>query len=370
MTVCTEVPKVLGNIPSLVGPDPAELKFFLDSSTPVIVRNAMADCSIGAIDTEAAAVAALGDITIQIQQNYTSPLTRGGGRHDGHSVLSQKVRNEIREMRLADYCAHVHADPDTDLLCVEYHTPAPVLDLMRIPECCSPSDSLEPLVSFLFLANRGNYAHLHFDGDYRNVLLYQVFGRKRVVMVPLTATEKIAPAMNFSKLLIQNMSESEKLDLFRYLGAYDCLIAPGDMVYFPPSIWHYVEYVDNGMSVNFRFGRDDIARRLVDANRVPFYPQLHQLLDGLGRLGDAERRRLADTMWTRLAATLGRDYPSARDRHRSVQDLYRDLLHELPGRELPRQLSTDCPIADAMAIERYESQSRLWREELMLGVPL
>jgi hypothetical protein len=36
----------------------------------------------------------------------------------------------------------------------------------------------------------------------------------------------------------------------------------------------------------------------------------------------------------------------------------------------PRQVISDCVIAEAMAVERHDSPSKRWREELMLGKPL
>ena len=228
------------------------------------------------------------------------------------------------------------------------------------------------MVTFLFVANQGNYAHLHFDGDFRSVLLYQVFGRKRVVMVPLAAQDKISPSMNFSKLLVQNLADEEKLHLFRYLDAYDCMLYPGETILFPASIWHYVEYIDTGMSVNFRFGRDAFARKLVDANRVPFYPDLHLVLARLSRIADGDLRAgLEDRIWTDAQRVLSQDYATTRYRHRAVQDLYRDLCAVVPGGEgRPAQVAVDCPIAEEMAVERYDSPSTRWRAELMLGAPI
>jgi lysine-specific demethylase 8 len=340
----------------------------LKRHVPVVVRGLQRDAPISSLTTQDDVLAAVGDLVIQVQANYTSPLA--GARTDvRRQGLSQKVRNAISEMPLRDYCKHVRENPDTDLLCVEYPTPADLLDRMKVPDYCELPWSAEPLVSFMFVANKGNYAHLHFDGDFRGVLLYQVFGRKRVVMVPLEAQDKISPSMNFSKLLLQNLEESEKLHLLRYLGAYDCLISPGDTVFFPPSIWHYVEYLDNGMSVNFRFGREEFARQCVDANRVPFYPDLHLMLARLSRVKDGRQDR-ERTIWAQLEQTLGQAYPTTRERHYAVQEMYRSLADSLPGGKRPALISADCLIAEAMAIERYESESTRWRTELRLGTPI
>ncbi|WP_432825867.1 cupin-like domain-containing protein [Dactylosporangium sp. CA-092794] len=366
------LPDILDNVRRVTSIQPEEfIENHLLSQQPVIITDTQAGAEISAVTTQEAVVKAFGDVVIQVQRNYTSPLSRNAAeaRRQG---LSQKVRNRIEEMRLEEYLAHVDADPQTDLLCVEYRTPERIHDALRVPDVCALPGAAEDLVSFTFVANRGNYAHLHFDGDFREVLLYQVFGRKRVVMVPLAAQEKISPSMNFSKVLLQNMAAEEKLDLLRYLGAYDCVISPGEAVYFPASIWHYVEYLDTGMSVNFRFGRDDFARKVVDANRVPFYPELHQLLSLLKEVPETpERAGLQDKIWTEISSTLRQEHTDSRARHRATQEMYRRLVADLlaPG-ELPRQVATDCPVAEQMAVERHDAPSKRWREELMLGDPL
>ncbi|GAA2357140.1 hypothetical protein Cme02nite_50670 [Catellatospora methionotrophica] len=343
----------------------------VSTHTPVIVRNLQQGTRLGGLTTEEAFAAAFGDQVIQVQQNYTSPLSRStaAARRQG---LSQKVRNRIEDQRLDAYLEHVRDNPDTDLLCVEYRTPQALTAALRVPEICLGADRAEDLVTFTFVANQGNYAHLHFDGDFRNVLLYQVFGRKRVVMVPLDAQEKISPAMNFSKLLIQNMGEEEKLHLLRYLGAYDCVLQPGEAIYFPPSIWHYVEYIDTGMSINFRFGRDPFAAKVVDANRVPFYPDLHAVLGRVTRLPQGpERAALQERIWAETEPVLAAAHADSTQRHRAVDALYRSLSDTVPGGPArPLQVGIDCPVAEAMAVERYDDTVRAWRRELMLGDPI
>ncbi|MGW5969538.1 cupin-like domain-containing protein [Streptomyces sp. NPDC055186] len=368
----TPAPKILDNVRRVRSISRADfLRDHVDQHEPVIVQDTQDGTPIASLRTAEGMAGAFGDLPIQVQENYTSPLSRGTAQARTQG-LSQKVRNEISEMPLRDYLDHVRENPGTDRLCVEYRTPEVLRAAMRDPDVCEVPQAVEPLVSFMFVANRGNYAHMHFDGDFRNVLLYQIFGRKRVVIVPLESQEKVAPAMNFSKLLVQNMGEDEKLDLFRYLGAYDCIIEPGEAILFTPSVWHYVEYLDTGMSVNFRFGRGEFPAKLVDANRVPFYPELHQLLGRLVRLDDpAERTRQERLVWEQARPVLTGTYTDSRERHRAVQSLYRSLLSQVPGSGRPAvQVTTDCPVAESMAVERYDSPSLRWRAELMLGEPV
>ena len=99
-------------------------------------------------------------------------------------------------MSLRDYVDFSRSNPSTRLCCTEYDTPARVLTSFELPDICRVNGAGEEilglprkygdfdLVTAIFLANEGNVGHLHFDGDQRDVLLYQVYGRKRVVLVP------------------------------------------------------------------------------------------------------------------------------------------------------------------------------------------
>lgn len=350
----------------------AFIEDYVCKEKPVIILNSQEGMPISGLNTQEKAVENFASLPIQVQQNYTSPLVRAKNNVRSQG-LSRKVRNDISLMSLGDYASHIRAQPQTDLLCVEYPTPKEVMETLVVPSYCQFQPAGEDVVSFLFVANQGNYAHLHFDGDYRNVFLYQVFGRKRIVMIPMRSVEKICPSMNFSKLLIQSMGESEKLKLFEYLGAYDCLLEPGEMIFFPASIWHYVEYIDTGMSVNFRFGRDAFSRQLVDANRVPFYPDLHLILSCLNKVEDPQRKNfLQNEIWRESSSVLAAEYATTHARHQAAQALYRRMLVTYFGDAIgkPTMVYADCAIAEAMAIERYESTSLRWREELQLSEPL
>jgi lysine-specific demethylase 8 len=348
---------------------------YLANAKPVIIQNSQANAKIGQCKTQDDILSLLPDLDIQVQNNYTSQLRKDAVPKE--RGLSSKVKNVISDMKLKDYCAHIEQNPDTDLLCVECPSPQKVLDTLELPNIALPPLNPEQLVSFMFVANKGNYAHLHFDGDFRHVMLYQVFGRKRVVMVPTASLEKIHPTMNFSNLLLQNLPEDEKLDLLRYLGAYDCILEPGEAVIFPASIWHYIEYLDTGMSVNFRFGRDSFSKKLVDANQVPFYPELHDILTRIMLVkDDNEKADLQATLWHEIEPVLTASYQSIEQRHEATNALYRKINSQLRNdstRKGPPVVPGYEEVTHSMAVERYYSYSQnklRWREELMLGEPL
>jgi hypothetical protein len=196
-------------------------------------------------------------------------------------------------MRFGDYLDFIESHPSTPIMCTEYTTPARVSAMYRLPDVCrADNDDVRlpellniprrwgdyDLMSNMFLGNRGNYAHLHYDGDQRQVLLYQVFGRKRVILFQPSSGRRLdvinAFSQGFSNIYLEKKSESEKQEFIDYADGYDGIIEPGEAVYMPMLIWHYLEYLDTGMSINFRFGRNVYGRFLsVDNFHRDYYVQ-------------------------------------------------------------------------------------------------
>ncbi|MFO0552072.1 MAG: cupin-like domain-containing protein [Polyangiaceae bacterium] len=114
--------------------------------------------------------------------------------------------------------------------------------------------------ALLFLGNRGNAAHMHFDTDFNHVLFHQVIGQKRLVLLPPRVGPLLQPIANASAYCFERMREADQRGLLAGLGAVEVLLEPGDTVYIPPLWWHYLEYTDVGLSFALRFGRGDVGR--------------------------------------------------------------------------------------------------------------
>lgn len=199
--------------------------------------------------------AELGNMQILIAEEYTRNLLA----HD-----FQPEHNSRRLISIRDYLQYIDHNPQTRLLCSEIYAPAELYSLYQMPDCVEFQGIPADARTMVFLGNRGNFAHLHFDGDFRHVLLYQVFGRKRVIVAPPEAGNKLMPIGNFSQIAFENLKEAEIEDLLHFLGGSQCVIEPGEAVFIPATWWHFVEYVDTAMSVNVRFGRNQYTQFLGD----------------------------------------------------------------------------------------------------------
>lgn len=233
---------------------------------PVILTDLYEGQPIRQIDTLALARQRLGAIRLIIQEEYTSSVLRNSFHLKGNFRQQQ-------ERSLEEYFHLVTEQPDTPLMCTETATPQEVRSLFKFPEYCQLGLGLDDAVSMIFVGNAGNYAHLHFDGDYRHVLLYQVFGTKRVILIPPGEAKKLNPIANSSTWFPENFSESDKQAFVQFANGYDCVLHPGEAIFIPACWWHHLEYQTAAMSFNVRFGRNTYTHFLADKLPINFYVQ-------------------------------------------------------------------------------------------------
>jgi lysine-specific demethylase 8 len=182
------------------------------------------------------------------------------------------------------------------------------------------------ITSNLFLANASNAAQMHFDGDHRHVLLYQVFGRKRAFVVPATSSMKMLTVLNQCWHNFSTMSEQEKQEFIAYVDGYECTLHPGDTLYFPMMAWHHLDYLDTGMSVNFRFGRSRYSDDIYKYMHADKYVQnVASILDYDKPPGGVD----TDAVFQRIRAELKAFCPDPNEKFWQVRRLIKQIFSEI-----------------------------------------
>jgi ribosomal protein L16 Arg81 hydroxylase len=96
-------------------------------------------------------------------------------------------------------------------------------------------------------------APMHFDWDFKQVLLVQHYGRKRVVLFSPKFSKRFLPIANMSFIAFHQLNEEEQSELIKYCHGEEFLLEPGDALLIPRCWWHFIEYIDFGIGSNYRF---------------------------------------------------------------------------------------------------------------------
>jgi hypothetical protein len=309
---------------------------------PVVITDLFAGQEISRITTVEDAVRAWGDVKLVVQEEYTSA--------EGNAAAPEPTAMSLRE-----YVEFSRSNPETRLCCTEYDTPARVLASFELPEICRVSHPGEEilglpkkygdhdLVTAIFLANAGNVGHLHFDGDQRDVLLHQVYGRKRVVLFPPAAAKHLRTLdgpysrPSLAGVYLEEMSLEEKLDWVERAGGYHTVLEPGESIYIPMLMWHHLEYMDDAMSFNYRFGRTRYGRFLSVDNfhRDPYIQNVAAKM-----VGPEDVLSGFEPVVDEIAAAYVQPATDVRHKVRDMRALFRRLCAEISPEADPEGL---CP---------------------------
>lgn len=334
----------LNDIPRISMPSPAD--FFAEyvfKRRPVVITDLFEGQEISTITTLDDATRAWRDVKLHVQEEYTS--------------AEGTTSSEPAVMSLGEYVDFTRANPSTRLCCTEYDTPARVLASFELPSVCrvaGPEEDGEvlglpkkygdfDLATALFVANQGNVGHLHFDGDQREVLLHQVYGRKRVILfqpeaaVHLQTLDGPYTRPSLSGLYLENMSLEEKLSHVERADGYHTVLAPGETIYIPMLMWHHLEYVDDAMSFNVRFGRTRCGRflSLDNFHRDPYIQNVAAKL-----VGPEEVLSGFAPLVGEVAAAYTKPASDVREKVRDMRVLFRRLCADVAPEADPERL---CP---------------------------
>jgi lysine-specific demethylase 8 len=311
---------------------------------PVIFTGLFDGQPIAEIGTEAEVRRRLGGMRLKTRPSYVAGLMGGAPAEPG----------ETREESLDEYLDYVAEHPATRRCCVELTTPGELRSLFSVPAPCRELEALpDDVLSLLFVANRGNSAHLHFDCDHRQVLLHQVMGVKRVILISPRAGRKVMPFGSLSALLLEEMPDEEKGRLAAYLGAYDTLLHPGETLFMPALAWHYVEYVDTGMSFSVRFGRGALDRLVAEGVFHDMHVQNVGSALATGRAGgDVERG---------IREALAREYGSPAEQYLSLKRHFAGLCRELCPETFDARFSLAplAPMEERLGVRFYASRTHV-----------
>lgn len=295
------------DIPILSAADEEEVRKCIAKHLPVVIPDLYAGDFISRFRSPQSATKALGKLPIVINRDYYSCFRRRFDRY---------------ETTVGEYFRIVENDPGLQLLCTEQLAPREFVRELTLPGCVFGWRRAKPWV-FLFLGNKHCFAPLHFDWDFRHVLLTQLLGRKRVVLLRPETAKRLLPVFNTASISLHGLSEDEKRHFVACNGGYDLTLQPGATIFIPKLWWHYTEYVDLGLSFNLRFGSFPAERVLAT---LPRNYHLQNL--GLRLIGKEKGRILHQGHYLEVLTNFFAPAKSTTMRYQRMLTLYEKLYAE------------------------------------------
>ena len=138
-------------------------------------------------------------------------------------------------------------------------------------------------VGFLFFGGNSTSVRMHFDIDHSNVLMTQVKGRKKVILISPEYNDLIYKIPNNTFSLVDfDKIDYEKYPAMKYVKGYEFVMDDGDSLFMPSAYWHFNVYVDGGYALSYR-------------------KMAHSFADKFNGFANVTYRLLIDKMMTRFA---------------------------------------------------------------------
>ncbi|HEY3821315.1 MAG TPA: cupin-like domain-containing protein [Polyangiaceae bacterium] len=120
----------------------------------------------------------------------------------------------------------------------------------------------------LFIGPRGSLTPLHYDLGHS--LVAQVLGRKRIILLEFRRRDILRDRELWRPGWLSFAVDAEGVDAgggIRASRRWECIAAPGDLVFLPSRRHHFVRSLDDGVSVSFFWhtAAMRVARRIISA---------------------------------------------------------------------------------------------------------
>ncbi len=103
--------------------------------------------------------------------------------------------------------------------------------------------------AFLWFGPAGTITPLHHD--VLNIFMAQVYGRKRVILIPSSQTHLV---YNYVGVYSEVNCDDINYDIypsFQYVNKIELVLEPGEVLFLPVGWWHYVRSLDVSITVTF-----------------------------------------------------------------------------------------------------------------------
>jgi len=106
---------------------------------------------------------------------------------------------------------------------------------------------------YLFFGAAGSDVRLHYDIDLSNVFITQFGGKKRITLFDQSQTKYLykLPFTTHSAADVR-AADYEKYPALKLAEGWQTVLEPGETLFMPAGIWHYIEYLGGSFSLSLR----------------------------------------------------------------------------------------------------------------------
>ncbi|BGE84783.1 MULTISPECIES: cupin-like domain-containing protein [Methylosinus] len=257
---------------------------------PVLLRGALSKCGALAGWSLAGLRERAGATEVTLKDWSASGIRVTRSRLDAYIDGLDAYERAIRAGGEAAAPSYLHDIPLTSVL------PGAARDLAPFPQAFFPGwyGAQWTLFAQMFLGPSTSLTPLHFDCLLTHNLFFQVWGRKRFILVPHEELAKCYPRDWRWCRVDAERPDFERFPLFREARRAEIVVEAGDLLYMPPGVLHHVRSLECSLSFNVDWHtRGSVARGVAAAARgMPAKNVYYNLLIALGLWGGVPMRHV------------------------------------------------------------------------------
>ena len=184
----------------------------------------------------------------KIGGHHTVEVFDNRKKHDGSTYVKSDLKINLNE-----FLDIIEKDEYSPLRMFVYDMFKRCPELKKDFHCPDFFNGLLGNIGMFFMGGKNTEVPLHYDVDYNNVLLTQIYGSKRVILIEPKYSHLLyqLPFTTMSPVNLDN-PDYDKYPGLHFVKGYKVIQEPGDGVFMPTKYWHYNVYLNGGIAVSYR----------------------------------------------------------------------------------------------------------------------
>jgi len=188
------------------------------------------------------------DFFRQIAGEQTVEVFDNRKKHDGTTYIKSDL-----EINLNEFLDIIEKDEYSPLRMFVFDMFKRCPELKKDFHCPDFFNGILGNIGMFFMGGKNTEVPLHYDVDYNNVLLTQIYGNKRIYLIEPKYSHLLyqLPFTTMSPVDLDK-PDYEKYPGLNYVKGYTVVQEPGDGIFMPTKYWHYNVYLNGGIAISYR----------------------------------------------------------------------------------------------------------------------